>query len=73
MSDDNWSDRKSGMICETCMFYTPGRCRKRAPTLNGWPAVWADDWCGDHKLDKEKLVSEIQNEPDENIVAPDLK
>ena len=27
-----------------------GRCRKRAPTLGGFPVVWASDWCGDHKL-----------------------
>ena len=27
-----------------------GRCRKHAPTLNGWPVVFENDWCGDHKL-----------------------
>ena len=27
-----------------------GRCRKHCPTLNGWPAVYETDWCGDHKL-----------------------
>lgn len=32
-----------------------GRCRKRAPTLNGYPAVFKNDWCGDHKLDETKL------------------
>ena len=32
-----------------------GRCRKHAPTLNGWPAVFDGDWCGDHKLDEEKI------------------
>jgi hypothetical protein len=32
-----------------------GRCRKKAPTLNGWPAVYESDWCGDHKLDETKL------------------
>lgn len=31
-----------------------GRCRRHAPTLNGYPAVWSDDWCGDHKLDEAK-------------------
>lgn len=35
---------------------TLGRCRRRAPTLNGWPAVFDSDWCGDHKLDEEKLA-----------------
>ncbi len=27
-----------------------GRCRKRAPTMAGYPAVFLDDWCGEHKL-----------------------
>ncbi len=33
-----------------------GRCRKRAPTLNGFPAVFENDWCGDHKLDENKII-----------------
>jgi hypothetical protein len=32
-----------------------GRCRKRAPELGGWPAVFDSDWCGDHKLDETKI------------------
>ena len=49
----------------TCMFYVPkesnskieiGRCRRHSPTLGGFPAVFPYDWCGDHKLDEEKLV-----------------
>lgn len=32
-----------------------GRCRKRSPTLQGFPAVWSVDWCGDHKLDENKV------------------
>ena len=32
-----------------------GRCRKRAPTMNGYPAVFGADWCGDHKLDENKI------------------
>ena len=37
--------------------YVPpfGRCRKHAPTMNGYPAVFGNDWCGDHKLDEEKI------------------
>jgi hypothetical protein len=51
---DKW-DRKTGFCCETCAYYSPkdeaeGRCRRHAPTMQGYPAVWAkDDWCGDHK------------------------
>lgn len=32
-----------------------GRCRRHAPTLNGYPAVWDYDWCGDHKLDENRV------------------
>jgi len=32
-----------------------GRCRRHAPTMNGYPAVFATDWCGDHKLDENKV------------------
>ena len=31
-----------------------GRCRRHAPTLSGWPAMFGTDWCGDHKLDENK-------------------
>jgi len=31
-----------------------GRCRRHAPTLGGWPAVYSSDWCGDHKLDENR-------------------
>ena len=34
---------------------TLGRCRRNAPTMKGWPAVFETDWCGDHKLDEEKI------------------
>jgi hypothetical protein len=68
--DDPWRHRAVGMRCKTCMFYvakatydlasdkelvsTLGRCRRRAPTMSGYPAVFTTDWCGDHKLDENK-------------------
>ena len=64
---DNWKGRSANMRCRTCMYYVPkgvepfagdpyiGRCRRHAPTLNGWPVVYADDWCGDHKIDETKV------------------
>ena len=63
---DPWKNRNKGMRCITCIFYVPksatvipekqiGRCRRRAPTLNGFPVVFEDDWCGDHRLDENKL------------------
>lgn len=68
--EDNWKHRSAGMKCGTCMWWVEktvieklrnnenprlGRCRKRAPTLQGWPAVYEGDWCGDHKLDENKI------------------
>ncbi|MCL6563387.1 MAG: hypothetical protein K6U87_10300 [Firmicutes bacterium] len=51
---DRWADL-STYACRTCRFFVPktehlGRCRRHAPTLEGWPVVYPDDWCGDHKL-----------------------
>ena len=52
---DKW-DMITGMCCLTCMYYSPktditGRCRRHAPTLQGYPVVLPkDDWCGDHKI-----------------------
>jgi hypothetical protein len=59
---DPWEHRSEGMKCSTCMWYvqkgppnvemrkTKGRCRKHAPTMTGYPIVYMNDWCGDHKL-----------------------
>lgn len=71
MSNDPWKHRSTGMKCGSCMWYAPkvrmignneaalniGRCRRRAPTMNGYPVVFVDDWCGDHKLNEESLLS----------------
>lgn len=49
------------MRCRSCMWFAQkgdsalGRCRRHAPTMSGFPAVFLDDWCGDHKLDELKL------------------
>lgn len=70
MEKDNWKHRNTGMRCSGCMFFVEkqvtdakgksvpsalGRCRRHAPTMSGWPAVFNTDWCGDHKLDENKL------------------
>ena len=65
---DNWKHRAAHMTCQTCMWFVfkdlaeentkslnLGRCRRHAPTLSGWPALFGTDWCGDHKLDQDKL------------------
>jgi hypothetical protein len=58
---DPWAHRSEGMRCKTCMWMMfkgenkqIGRCRRRAPTMGGYPVVKADDWCGDHRLDETK-------------------
>ena len=58
---DNWSRRSDGMICKTCISYVVkkgniGRCRKKAPSMNGFPVVFETDWCGDHKLDEDAVL-----------------
>ena len=68
-SEDNWKHRSTGMKCSTCMWYKPkgdvdtdvGRCRRHAPTMSGWPVMFATDWCGDHKLDEASR--KIKTEP----------
>jgi len=64
-SPDPWKHRSCGMQCRTCMWCIEkqvtegsrrvGRCRRHAPTMNGYPVVFMDDWCGDHKLDENKV------------------
>lgn len=55
MAKDLW-DEITGYCCGTCRFYSPktkeiGRCRRHAPTMEGFPVVYIeDDWCGDHKI-----------------------
>jgi len=67
--DDNWQHRSERMRCSTCMWWVKksslsenpttgaeiGRCRKGAPTMCGWPVLFATDWCGQHKLDETKI------------------
>lgn len=33
-----------------------GRCRRHAPTMNGYPVVYPSDWCGDHKLNENSII-----------------
>ena len=68
---DNWIHKSEGMLCKTCMYFVAkakveegprvGRCRKHAPTLEGWPVMFVTDWCGDHKLDSDKLMAYKSN------------
>ncbi len=66
MTEDFWRHRSSMMRCTTCMWYVPkitpekdhnlGRCRKHAPTMDGYPVVFPEEpGCGDHKLDENAV------------------
>lgn len=70
MSEDPWKHRSKGMKCATCMWFVEkkldnphpdgmdpkfGRCRRHAPSMHGYPAVYGTDWCGDHKVDENKI------------------
>lgn len=66
---DPWIHRSQGMRCRTCMWFVSkesagaiksdvvvvGRCRRHAPTMNGYPVVFVNDWCGDHRIDENKF------------------
>jgi len=60
ITDDPWIHRSKNMKCPTCMYFAAkgklGRCRRRCPTMNGYPVVTNDDWCGDHKLNECKVA-----------------
>jgi len=67
ISADPWAHRYEGLRCKTCMWFAPkrpaeprvaidiGRCRRHAPTMTGYPVVFVNDWCGDHKLNENAL------------------
>lgn len=65
---DAWVHRNKNMLCKTCMWFMPkqnnagtsklGRCRRHAPSMQGYPAVFESDWCGDHKLDENSKFDE---------------
>jgi len=66
---DNWADRPKGMRCATCMYWVckmgiVGRCRRRSPTMNGWPVLFNTDWCGDHKLNEATVDQQPQASPE---------
>lgn len=66
---DPWIHRSEGMRCRTCIWFVAkhtdrpvkpdapvvGRCRRHAPTMGGYPVVYQTDWCGDHRIDENKV------------------
>jgi hypothetical protein len=69
IKQDPWVHRSEGMRCRTCIWFVAkqqdrpmkpdaaiiGRCRRHAPTMGGYPVVYQTDWCGDHRLDENKV------------------
>jgi len=67
---DAWKERNKGMRCKVCVFFVKkgearcncrgaiGRCRRNAPTMKGFPVVFEVDWCGEHRIDENKLNQE---------------
>lgn len=66
MPNDPWKERSKGKICATCIHFVDkdpiegetvlGRCRRHAPVVQeGYPVVFLNDWCGDHKLDENAM------------------
>jgi hypothetical protein len=52
---DNWRPQSS-FICEVCMYWLEQRCRRHSPKgQEGWPATFATDFCGDHKMSKKQM------------------
>lgn len=61
-NQDNWAGRSTKMICRSCIWFVPkgenpsfGRCRRHAPTMKGFVPVYDTDWCGEHRLDENKV------------------
>lgn len=70
-AQDQWVHRSSEMRCRSCIWFVHkakatnipfpadtkevGRCRRHAPTMNGYPVVFLTDWCGDHRIDENKV------------------
>jgi hypothetical protein len=45
----------AGTIDTPNPIYDLGRCRRHAPTMGGYPVVFVNDWCGDHRVDENKI------------------
>jgi len=54
-----WFVPKTTVLPETIdnpnPVYNVGRCRRHAPSMGGYPVVFVNDWCGDHRLDENKI------------------
>ena len=42
----------------------------KAPTIKGFPVVFDDDWCLEHKIDEEKWADEYPMESKQGMDIP---
>ena len=56
---DPWSGRQTGMKCRTCIWFVAkeqiSAIKPDAPTMGGYPVVFVNDWCGDRRVDENKI------------------
>lgn len=57
LPDKAFETREGSAIPEE--FLQIGRCRRRAPTMAGFPVVFRTDYCGEHKLDENRVIEYI--------------
>jgi len=50
-----WDDAEKHGINAERKSKVVGRCRRHAPIMSGYPVCYADDWCGDHRVDENKI------------------
>ena len=83
MNNDPWVNRSDNMKCKTCIWFVPkasildnshnvGRCRRHAPSMGGYPVVMINDWCGDHRIDENKIAKVEQGCVANTKVQPDV-
>lgn len=51
----SWVDAEKDGIKAERKIKVVGRCRRHAPTMSGYPVCYEDDWCGDHRVDENKI------------------
>ena len=65
MPFDNWDkDLNTYYRCELCSRYTNFRCKRNAPTRDGFPMVYpTDSACGNFKMDKGTMqaILDVRN------------
>jgi hypothetical protein len=58
---DKWLNNAT-FTCASCMYYESFRCKRSAPSIKGYPAVYPDsDWCGEHKISK-RVMRELSDQ-----------